>query len=133
MESTKVYQMTKAQATFWVSALPKLLAGHKLVVCYTNEGMREGQPEVRVDQEFEDAYMVEHQDGTAVVAICDTYGVHAGFDTLGIDPDKYTIYGRAHNGYGERIWITFTLQKNPDNRETRQAWLAKQEQSWAAK
>ena len=66
--------MTKTEAQLWVEELTSLLTGKTLIsVSGTEIGIH-----VRQNEHFHDAYFVEHNDGTCVVALSDSYGVMTG-------------------------------------------------------
>ena len=60
--------MTKEHAEFVVEAIHSLMKGKSCVSVSTGPGYKRN-PEIRVNQIIKNAYIVEHQDGTATVGV----------------------------------------------------------------
>ena len=65
--------------------------------------------EVRQNQEFRNAYVVEYPDGECSVALGDTYGVMTGAKDWSIDPDRRTVHAKTTNGFGEPLSFSWTI------------------------
>ena len=114
--------MDKSRAEQWVEELTGLLSGHQLVTVAVGPGER---AEVRLDQEFEQAYFVGHQDGDCVVALADSYGVMTGASNWRIDPDRRSVHAYATNGFGEPLQWVWTVADDKDG----SVWRSMQEAS----
>lgn len=100
--------MNKQQAAKLSAIITDLLTGYDLVTVAITP-MRQGRPEVRINQSFCQAYTVDHADGTSVVAIQDSYGVMTGAADWDIEPDSRTVYARTTNAYGEVCIFSWTV------------------------
>jgi len=120
--------MNKNQAEAWVKELTGLLTDKELVsVSIDPIGVR-----VRTNQKFEKAYYVQHQDGSCVVALCDTYGVMTGAEHWEIDPDLRSVHAETKNGYGQPLHFVWTMTDN-QNGDSWRAMRDAQERLWEAR
>jgi hypothetical protein len=103
--------MDKSRAEQWVEELTGLLSGHQLVTVTVGPGERVA---VRPDQEFEQAYFVEHQGGNCTIALADSYGVMTGASRWRIDPDRRSVHAYAANGFGEPLQWVWTVADDKD-------------------
>lgn len=113
----------------WAEQITNLLFGRNLISVSV---YRKGQVEVRQNQEFRNAYVVEYPDGECSVALGDTYGVMAGAKDWSIDPDKRTIHAKTTNGYGEPLSFSWTISDD-DSDELWRLMKGAQKRLWSVK
>ena len=120
--------MNPKEAEAFVKTLDTLLTGCEFVSVNVHP-YDHYRPTIRLHETYRSAYVVTHKDGSAVVGVCDSYGVITGVESFSIDDRGMRINMYWTNAYGERIQQAYVIT-SPVNDAMRQAWHEAMERSW---
>jgi len=103
--------VNKNQAEAWVKEITNLLTGKTLVsVSVTPTGL-----DVRQNQKFNNAYIVEHSEENCVIGISDSYGVMTGAKEWELKPNQRMIVANTTNGFDEPLIFAWCISDDDDN------------------
>jgi len=103
--------MNKNQAESWVKEITALLSGKILVtVSVTPIGL-----DVRQNQKFNNAYIVEHSEENCTIGLSDSYGVMTGAQEWELKPDQRMVIAKTTNGFNEPLTFAWCISDNDDN------------------
>lgn len=129
-EGGDVMSLTENQAKEWGATILELLGGRELITTAIGPN---GRVDIRQSQYVNNTYTVEYGDGTASVAVCDSYGVMSGAQQWSISPEQRTIRADVKNAFGEPLIFTWTITNHGGDRETYYQFREAQEKMWGVK
>lgn len=103
--------MNKKQAEVWVKEITVLLSDKNLVtVSVTPTGL-----DVRQNQKFNKAYIVEHSEENCTIGLSDSYGVMTGAKEWELKPNQRMVIAKTTNGFDESLIFAWCISDNDDN------------------